>query len=71
MEILNPSTVVVMSILDTSISIRGRNLSKGKKRKKNQVSSCAALKQSAFERRKRRRSYFQYMNTIIQEMKKS
>lgn len=53
MEILNPSTVVVMSILDTSISMRGRNLSKGgKKEKKNQVSSCAALKQSAFERRK-------------------
>uniref|UniRef100_A0A0A9E4A7 Uncharacterized protein n=1 Tax=Arundo donax TaxID=35708 RepID=A0A0A9E4A7_ARUDO len=24
-EILNPRTVVVMSILDTSISIRGRN----------------------------------------------
>jgi len=28
MEILNPSTVVVMSILDTSISMRGRNLAK-------------------------------------------
>jgi hypothetical protein len=37
---------------------------------KNQVSSCAALKQSAFERRKRRRSGFQYMNTRNEEIPK-
>lgn len=38
MEILNPSTVVVMSILDTSISMRGRNLSKGGGKKEEEES---------------------------------
>jgi hypothetical protein len=37
-EILNPSTVVDMSILDTSISMRGRNLAKKIKKNENQSS---------------------------------
>jgi hypothetical protein len=36
-EILNPSTVVDMSILDTSISMRGRNLAKKMKKMKTRV----------------------------------
>jgi hypothetical protein len=70
MEILNPSTVVVMSILDTSISMRGRNLSKGGKKEESgeqlrgSEAECIRTKEAAAG------SGFQYMNARNEEIPK-
>jgi hypothetical protein len=52
-EILNPSTVAAMSILDTSIRMRGRNLAKSFR----QITNCARFNQGWFQRSRRGNSH--------------